>query len=561
MFTQPNLLYFRGAVYKHLKLKKMKSLKQKMAVVLAGLAFSASAESVSSYRSLLKTTDSKIEKTNHLVFDSNYLAIDSIPEDTIVYQDCAAAFQFINNGDSAGVNYVSFFNASQGSNLSYDWWFGDGSSSSEENPVHIYQTAGTYTTCLTVYNNSCQNTFCDVVTVFGDSIPGDTIVYQDCAAAFQFINNGDSAGVNYVSFFNASQGSNLSYDWWFGDGSSSSEENPVHIYQAAGTYTTCLTVYNNSCQNTFCDVVTVFGDSIPGDTIVYQDCAAAFQFINNGDSASVNYVSFFNASQGSNLSYDWWFGDGSSSSEENPAHTYQSPGSYTTCLTVYNSNGCQNTFCDVVTVFGDSIIEDCPLPTNLNTVLTNNGYTLSWEADGSTQCEISGGIVGRTQFSRTVVGEDSFEYFVSEDFLRANTEYQWKVRCNCELNNDNVYGAFTDYTTFTTYDSLDYGFPRNQGINIFADAIPSEATAVKNVGRIFPNPVQVNSMLNIETDHSFLATIEIYNMQGQKMNSSQKSLLEGSNSLPIEIKNLPSGNYFIRLVDESGKSNNIKFVK
>ncbi|WP_052279228.1 PKD domain-containing protein [Methanosarcina acetivorans] len=137
---------------------------------------------------------------------------------------------------------VNFTDQSTGSPTSWFWDFGDGANSTEQNPVHTYSVAGNYTTNLTV-TNSAGTDFevkTDYITVLEPSTPEPEPV-----AAFTADVTSGSAPLT-VNFTDQSTGSPTSWLWDFGDGTNSTEQNPVHTYASAGSYTVNLTVENDA---------------------------------------------------------------------------------------------------------------------------------------------------------------------------------------------------------------------------------------------------------------------------------------------------------------------------
>ncbi|MCA9995152.1 MAG: PKD domain-containing protein, partial [Anaerolineales bacterium] len=116
------------------------------------------------------------------------------------------------------------------------WDFGDGNSSTEQNPSHIYTTAGTYDVSLTVTNSQGDDTRTrtDYVTVTNPPAP---------TAAFTSDTQAGTSPLT-VQFTDQSTNSPTSWAWDFGDGNSSTERNPSHIYNTIGSYTVSLTAGN-----------------------------------------------------------------------------------------------------------------------------------------------------------------------------------------------------------------------------------------------------------------------------------------------------------------------------
>jgi PKD repeat protein len=129
-----------------------------------------------------------------------------------------------------------------------------------------------------------------------------------------------------IGFSDRSTGSPVSWSWNFGDGSISSEQNPVHMYTAPGTYSVTLFVTNAFGS----DTKTVIGYI----NVYHIDFTASPQ---SGNAPLT--VSFTDLSTGSPVSWLWSFGDGTTSSDRNPTHTYTDLGSYPVSLTVTTA-GC-----------------------------------------------------------------------------------------------------------------------------------------------------------------------------------------------------------------------------
>jgi PKD repeat protein len=132
-----------------------------------------------------------------------------------------------------------------------------------------------------------------------------------------------------VNFTDQSTNNPTSWSWDFGDGNTSSEENPSHTYSSAGTYTVELTVENNYGSDTEKKTDYISVGSAPT-----ADFSAGQTEVQPGNS-----VQFTDESTESPTSWSWDFGDGNTSSEQNPSHTYSSAGTYTVELTVENDYG------------------------------------------------------------------------------------------------------------------------------------------------------------------------------------------------------------------------------
>lgn len=224
---------------------------------------------------------------------------------------------------SSGLAYT-FTDGSTNSPTTWAWTFGDGGTSSAKNPTHTYTASGTYQVCLTVTSSCGSNTSCQTVNATCNN-PG---------ASFASI----PSGLNY-GFADQSLGNPTSWLWDFGDGSTSTLQNPTHTYASPGSYTVCLTATNACGSDQVCTTIN-----------------ASCQTTNSAFGYSSNFLtaSFSNQTTGNPISYYWTFGDGGSSTAQNPTHTYPVPGTYTVCLTTTNSCG-SDSVCQSVSIV-------CPNP-------------------------------------------------------------------------------------------------------------------------------------------------------------------------------------------------------
>ncbi|HQO21149.1 MAG TPA: kelch repeat-containing protein, partial [Acidobacteriota bacterium] len=143
---------------------------------------------------------------------------------------------------------VNFTGSATASNCSgtpaYAWTFGDGGTSTEQNPAHTYQTDGTYTWNLTVTVDGRTCSWSGIIAV------------GDAAQCTVFCNATASPTDLIVAFTGSATASNCTgtptYAWTFGDGGTSTEQNPTHAYAAAGSYdwTLTVTVDNETCSKT-----------------------------------------------------------------------------------------------------------------------------------------------------------------------------------------------------------------------------------------------------------------------------------------------------------------------
>ncbi|WP_394339175.1 PKD domain-containing protein [Methanosarcina sp. UBA411] len=135
---------------------------------------------------------------------------------------------------------VKFTDKSTGSPTSWKWSFGDGTSSTQQNPTHKYSKVGSYTVKLTAANGKDSNTVTKTNYIKAVTKP---------VASFSAKPTSGKAPL-MVAFADKSTGIPTSWKWSFGDGASSSEQSPKHQYLQEGNYKVTLTVTNVAGSNT-----------------------------------------------------------------------------------------------------------------------------------------------------------------------------------------------------------------------------------------------------------------------------------------------------------------------
>jgi len=243
----------------------------------------------------------------------------NIASATIASSTITASFSVAPASGVANSTVFSFTDQSTGTITGRSWTFGDGATSTATSPTHVYAAAGQYTVTLTVSGGGTSSQASRNVTVS-----------QAIAASFTFAPANPTAGQT-IAFTDLSTGGPTQWSWDFGDGTTSALQSPSKIYGNAGTYTVRLTASSaGSSSSTTRNVV------VASNAPVLPNVSAAFDFTpgspNNGDT-----VSFFDRSAGSPSAWAWSFGDGGSSSAQNPTHAYTIPGTYTVTLTARNA--------------------------------------------------------------------------------------------------------------------------------------------------------------------------------------------------------------------------------
>lgn len=228
-----------------------------------------------------------------------------------------ASFSRTPSSGTAPLN-VQFTNQSTGNPTSWNWNFGDGQTSTAQNPNHTYATAGNYNVTLLVQNSAGSNSY-----FWSNCVAVDESSSQPVVNFAADVTSGDAPLT--VHFTDLSTGNPTDWEWNFTDGGMSTEQNPTHVYQYPGVYGVYLSISN------------AYG----------ADAMWRFDYIQvNGEALESNFtadvvsgqvpliVQFTDQSTGSPILWSWNFGDGVHSTEQNPSHVYDAPGIYNVSLWV-----------------------------------------------------------------------------------------------------------------------------------------------------------------------------------------------------------------------------------
>ena len=192
-----------------------------------------------------------------------------------------------------------------------------------------------------------KNTFKTVLMLLIMCI-GKIAVSQGCQVNAGFVWSSQSPAIVVFDSSFASAGSSITnYFWNFGNGGGymPGQSQMTYTYNQPGTYTVCLITqaqgFGQTCTDTFCTQVSLQATG---------NCNASFTSANQGNGT----VQFIPAVTGTTapVAYSWNFGDGTSSTQSNPIHTYSAPGNYTVCLSITDAAGCSDQYCRTVNVAG-----------------------------------------------------------------------------------------------------------------------------------------------------------------------------------------------------------------
>jgi len=484
------------------------------------------------------------------------------------------------------------FAATTGTNVQWTWDFGDGSTGTGANPVHTYAVAGSYVVCLTVLDaNGTVCTSCQTITVGGTPPCDPTFTYN--------------AGPQGVMFNSAGNTTNTSWVWSFGDGTAGTGANVFHTYTTAGVYTVCLVVINSagvSC--TSCQTVTV--GSSAGCQAYYTSASVPGTMI----------VNFTDQSQGNATDFWWSFGDGSTSTLQNPSHTYTSTGWFNVCLTITDSAaGCYDTFCDSLYVGTNFLcdptfsIQNAPATTVFIANAQNAIYT--WDfGDGSvgtggptiihnyaapgtyTACLTVTTSAGTTCTScQTVTIQNgngcSSNFAIYPDSITPHTYYAYNLASGVApltyiwswgdgTSSNTAYPShtyaqsglyticltITDATGCSSNTCYQWQLLRLSGssipvtINVVPGSVGLNEQDIFSGMTVFPNPASdlISTSFNLAKEASI--NVSVVNLAGQKVYSLPSTVYGiGMHEIKMDVTGLAKGIYMIQIQGEGFKSN------
>lgn len=347
------------------------------------------------------------------------------------------------------------------------------------------------------------------------------IGFSQCQASFTTSTNG-----NMASFTNNSIGSNLGYNWSFGDGNNSSQTNPSHTYSTSGSYLVCLTIWSNDslsqCQDTYCDTIFVQDTTGGGGG---GPCS-----ISANVSGAGSTIIGTNTSTGAST-FDWLVYDAGwnylySTNTTNLSYSPGSTGWFNVCLAGYADSTQQ--FCDSVCY--QVYLQDS----------TGGG--------GGGPCNISANVQG---YASTIFGTNTSSgatgyYWTIYDsgFNLLTTEYTYNLTYPAAPGSYLVcLGGYADSTQMPC-DSVCYQ------IFVTQDSIPDSTAGVFDLEalnyQLYPNPA--NDVVTILLDDQINGQIVLTDLAGRRV----REITIKSKETTINVADMPRGTYLIQLLDPAG---------
>ncbi len=488
-------------------------------------------------------------------------------------------------------SFTSYNTIATGQVVDYLWQFGDGSFAIDENPAHVFQQYGLYTVSYTAYSDkNCQNTISKEVEIKFTPRAG-FISGASCAGAFSYFTD-TSVTLSYYPV--------IQWKWDFGDGNTSLQQHPAHVYQNAGNYTAKLIVrILNGCTDTIEKVIEVstrptagfehdsvcvgqllhirdtskisngfvqswkwfvgsdyysnqpeisltpqHEGSLPVTLVVESNtlCSdTSVKMLQVRPKPTVHFiaepsygaypltVNFENLSEfGQSL---WNFSDGSISTVFAPQHTFEDTGKYVVWLTLTNVHGCKDSVSRIILVVPnllDLAVTDIQIVQQAEYLIASanvhNRGTLPLE-NPEMQLWVNGRfLISEILYDTLFSGEQTWYMFNG----RINT--QWlNPQYICVIGKVLTSQQETDETN-----------------NMYCKPI-NEAEQILN---FYPNPVQSKLIIEYQLLEDENVVVEITDITGRQLLAQSIQSKANFNRLTIDVSSFTQGMYFVRLKTE-----------
>ena len=323
---------------------------------------------------LAESVDQASTYFTKLKVETDFGCVDSVSSSVEIFPSPEAVFTAVPQLLQFPHVTVTLSNQTEG-DWNYQWDFGDGSGSTERDPgTQVYTSYGIYKILLEAYSSECSDTVSQQIQILPPPPVADFSPDTSGCPPFE------------LSFENQSIYAD-SYSWDFDDGSTSSEVNPTHTFQESGEYHVKLLATGLSGSNQIEKIIKVH--ELPQADFSYSEPDVAFTE-HNFYNTSVNALEFL-----------WTFGDGASSEDENPAHTYLYPGNYTVTLYVASAEGCL-----------DTLIRESLIEVAVGEGATKFPNVFMWNGTGPTGGAWTPGSEDRTVFHPKMNGATEFRMII-----------------------------------------------------------------------------------------------------------------------------------------------------
>jgi len=436
----------------------------------------------------------------------------------------AAGFSY----SAGGGGQINFTNTSANvpSGATYSWSFGDGSGSNVASPsTHTYYYNGSYSVYLYIADSLgfCTNSTVQTITVTNGNVCNINVNYT-----YTLGTNGQ------VFFTNTTTGADTSvqFNWNFNPGYSN-QSSPTNTYQYNGTYYVTLQVGDSMspCHGSHTDTITIINATNA------PVCGASFSdSTQNQVGGTINFMNTSWGTSGTTI-YSWSFGDGSTSNVMSPSHTYAYNGIYSVTLSISDSaNSCSSYFTDSV-----NITTAGPPPCIASVSFNMHQDSLNpqpgiWEASASYSSQVTSAVWNWGDGTSTNGLSPTHTYTAAGHYNI------------CVM----AFAACGDSSFVCQNDSL---FRANGTNSIISVTVinTTAATGIKTTKEgtaqvsIYPNPSTGMFTLSLTNVAVAKAQINISNILGEVIYSSQEQVTNGTVAKQIDLESTANGAYFMKV--------------
>lgn len=473
----------------------------------------------------------------------------------------AASFNYTNNNFK-----TSFINTSaNGSN--YLWLFGDGDSSVIKNPVHNYALQGSYIVHLWV-TNACGTT------KLTDTIE---VVFPPKA---NFTSNNNSACNNLtVNFQDLSGPGTTQWHWIFpgGNPDTSNQQNPIVNYANIGQYDVSLIATNSGGSDTILKPAYILISAAPPVAqFSYTNFGLSYSFINQSTDAG-NYL--------------WDFGDGNTSLELNPEHSYIAGGSFIVKMIAFNGCGSDTIEYEIKVVgtppaalFGSNVTEGClPLVVSFKDKSLGGANNWLWTFPGgdpnsstdqnpvvfyNTAGKFDVELIAMNSFGNDTINLPlyiivkgvpvaQFSYTLQGNIVKfinssfGGLTYLWNFGDGSISNEENPNHAYTSsgkYTVTLTVSNECGSFSFTQNIDI---KVSTQEISFIEAFSIYPNPNNGIFNLLIKSKQKTSLKLTMVDMSGKEIYKQNYDIIEGTNLKEVKLNGISAGQYNVIISSEN----------
>jgi PKD repeat protein len=492
-------------------------------------------------------TIEEIDANGNIVCTDTYC--DSVWADTTGINPppfCSADFTSTQVSASDSTFFTSLSSGTNAS-TSYFWTFGDNSTSTDQNPIHLYAQSGWYNVCLTIMDSTtnCYDTYCDLINVVVAGGSGCQAYFYSTPALIQVVNS--------FNFYDMSSGNATNWLWDFGDGTTSTQQNPVHTYSptATGFFLVCLTIEEYDpvtqaliCTDTYCDSIYLINQPSSCQADFYAQDLGNNEAIFTNTSYPQTGATWFGFAE-----VDIDFGDGTNAFNIGGTinHTYANDGTYYVCIEVVESDSsgnilCTDTYCDSVTVTSGTMpcqAAFCAIRDSSFVLTQNpNGTTTTTISEAFYFCDLSTPVNNIQSWQWDMGDNGAGQYLQNTSSTSQMPVYEYDT-------NGVYYVCLIIVTTggqctSTTCDSVDFSMMQGQ-------------TAINEVNtfealKLYPNPANDKLTVNLISNTNGNLSIRLVNMMGQTLSYENISIFNGAINHSLDVSKITNGVYSVEVV-------------